>query len=192
MFDSHRPGRVLRPSRLCIALLAAGLASAAPSVLAQSARGDHAAVQRFDIPALPLDEALRSYMRQSGIQVVYPATLAQGVTSRAVNGSLSANDALQRLLQGSGLAVRRVSADAVTLEAATPAQAGDGVIVTDTLSVAGDRVDAGATSDEARLLDSYRSVGSTTTLNRTHLERFRGTSNGDIVKRSEADTSARQ
>ncbi|NEK70622.1 MAG: TonB-dependent receptor plug domain-containing protein, partial [Xanthomonas perforans] len=51
-----------------------------------------------------------------------------------------------------------------------------------TLSVAGDRVGSGATSDEARLLDSYRSVGSTTTLNRTHLERFRGTSNGDIVK----------
>ena len=115
MFDSHRPGRALRPSRLCIALLAAGLASAAPSVLAQGATGNHAAVQRFDIPAQPLDEALRSYMRQSGVQVVYPATLARGVTSRAVNGSLPANEALQQLLQGSGLAVRRVSADAVTL-----------------------------------------------------------------------------
>ena len=182
MFDSHRPGRAPRPSRLCIALLAAGLASATPSVLAQNARGDHAAVQRFDIPAQPLDEALRSYMRQSGVQVVYPAIPAHGVSSRAVNGSLPANEALQQLLQGSGLAVRRVSADAVTLEAATPAQADSGVIVTDTLSVAGDRVDSGATSDEARLLDSYRSVGSTTTLNRTHLERFRGTSNGDIVK----------
>ena len=56
------------------------------------------------------------------------------------------------------------------------------MIVTDTLSVAGDRVDSGANNDEARLLDSYRSVGSTTTLDRTHLERFRGTSNGDIVK----------
>ena len=77
MFDSHRLGRVPRPSRLCIALLAAGLASAAPSVLAQSATGNHAAVQRFDIPAQPLDEALRSFMRQSGVQVVYPATLAQ-------------------------------------------------------------------------------------------------------------------
>lgn len=78
MFDSHRPGRALRPSRLCIALLAAGLASAAPSVWAQSAAGSHAAQQRYDIPAQPLDEALRSYMRQSGVQVVYPATLARG------------------------------------------------------------------------------------------------------------------
>ncbi|UUS14707.1 STN domain-containing protein [Stenotrophomonas sp. CD2] len=102
MFDLHRPGRMPRPSRLCIALLAAGTASAAPSVLAQDASGDHAAVQRFDIPAQPLDEALRSYMRQSGVQVVYPATLARGVTSRAVSGSLSASEALQHLLQGSG------------------------------------------------------------------------------------------
>jgi hemoglobin/transferrin/lactoferrin receptor protein len=69
--------------------------------------------------------------------------------------------------------VRRVSAEAVTLEAVSPAQADGGVIVTDTLSVAGDRRQRGG-SDEARLLDSYRSVGSTTTLNRTHLERFRG------------------
>ena len=89
---------------------------------------------------------------------------------------------MQQLLQGSGLAVRRVGAEAVTLEATTLAQADSEVIVTDTLSVAGDRVDSGASSDEARLLDSYRSVGSTTTLSRAHLERFRGTSNGDIIK----------
>nr|WP_258015005.1 TonB-dependent receptor plug domain-containing protein [Stenotrophomonas maltophilia] len=182
MFDSHRSGHVLRPSRLCIALLAAGLASTTPPALAQSARSDHAAVLRFDIPAQPLDEALRSYMRQSGVQVVYPASLAHGVTSHAVSGSLSADQALQHLLQGSGVAVRRVSADAVTLESATPVQADSGVIVTGTLRVAGDRVDSGANNDEARLLDSYRSVGSTTTLDRAHLERFRGTSNGDIVK----------
>ena len=72
MYNFHRSGRVLRPSRLCIALLAAGLATAAPAALAQSAGSDHAVVQRFDIPAQPLDEALRSYMRQSGVQVVYP------------------------------------------------------------------------------------------------------------------------
>ncbi|TGV30262.1 STN domain-containing protein, partial [Mesorhizobium sp. M8A.F.Ca.ET.142.01.1.1] len=103
----------------------------------------------------------RSYMRQSGVQVVYPAALARGVTSRAVSGSLPAHQALQQLLQGSGLAVRRVGAEAVTLEATTLAQADSEVIITDTLSVAGDRVDSGASSDEARLLDSYRSVGST-------------------------------
>jgi len=181
MSDFRRPGRAPRPSRLCIALLAAGLAGAAPTVLAQSSTTAPAALLRFDIPAQPLDGALRAYMRQSGVQVAYPATLGNGVTSQAVSGTLSASDALSRLLQGSGLVARRVGSDAVTLEAA-PAQAGSGVIVTDTLSVSGEHIDGGAVSDEARLLDSHRSVGSTTTINRTQLERFRGTSNGDIVK----------
>ena len=181
MSDFRRPGRAPRPSRLCIALLAAGLAGAAPTVLAQSSPTAPAALLRFDIPAQPLDGALRAYMRQSGVQVAYPATLGNGVTSQAVSGTLSASDALSRLLQGSGLVARRVGSDAVTLEAA-PAQAGSGVIVTDTLSVSGEHIEGGAVSDEARLLDSYRSVGSTTTINRTQLERFRGTSNGDIVK----------
>ncbi|HDS1038713.1 TPA: TonB-dependent receptor [Stenotrophomonas maltophilia] len=182
MSDFRRPGRMLRPSRLCIALLAAGLATTAPTVLAQSAPAAPATLLRFDIPAQPLDAALRAYMRQSGVQVAYPATLGNGVTSQAVNGNLSAGDALSRLLQGSGLVARRVGTDAVTLEAGAPAQAEGGVIVTDTLSVAGERIEGGAASDEARLLDSYRSVGSTSTINRTQLERFRGTSNGDIVK----------
>jgi len=182
MRTSTRAGHRLRPSRLCIALLSAGLATApALPALAQSSPASAAATLRFDIPAQPLDGALRAYMRQSGVQVAYPATLGNGVTSQAVSGTLSASDALSRLLQGSGLVARRVGSDAVTLEAA-PAQAGSGVIVTDTLSVSGEHIDGGAVSDEARLLDSYRSVGSTTTINRTQLERFRGTSNGDIVK----------
>ncbi|AWH22634.1 TonB-dependent receptor [Stenotrophomonas sp. ZAC14D2_NAIMI4_6] len=183
MYDFSSRGRRPRPSRLCIALLAAGLAATAPAVFAQSApRGADSAVQRFDIPAQSLDEALRSYMRQSGVQVAYAAALTAGRTSQAVSGNLPASQALSQLLQGTGLLARPVSPDAVILEAGAPLQAGDDVILTDTLSVAGDPVQGGAVSDEARLLDSYRTVGSTSTINRTTLERFRGTSTGDIVK----------
>lgn len=181
MFDSPRPGRTPRPSRLCVALLAAGIAGAVPPALAQDTANPQAAAQRFDIPAQPLDSALRSYMRQSGVQVVYPAALASGVTSQAVSGPFTADEALARLLQGSGMGVRRVGDGAVTLAAAGALQA-QSPTITGPLRVAGDRVAEGISSDEARLLDSYRSVGSTTTLDRTTLERFRGTSNGDIVK----------
>ena len=145
MYEFRRPGRAPRPSRLCIALLAAGLATAAPAVMAQSSSAAPAAAQHFDIPDQPLDDALRAYMRQSGVQVVYPSTLAKGVISQPVSGTLSADEALARLLRGSGLSVRRVSVDAVTLEVAAAGQTG-GVIVTDTLSVAGDRVQGGAAS----------------------------------------------
>ncbi|WP_024890433.1 TonB-dependent receptor [Luteimonas huabeiensis] len=181
MFNSFRPGRAPRPSRLCIALLAAGLAGAAPIAFAQAPAGSHAAVQRFDIPAQPLETALRAYMRQSGVQVVYPARLAEGVAAPAVGGELTAEDALSRLLRGSGLVARRVGADAVTLEAGAAAQAEAGVIFTDALRVAGDAI-GGGNGDEARLLDGYRAAGSTTTIGRETLERFRGTSNADIVK----------
>ncbi|MGL4692546.1 MAG: hypothetical protein ACRCWE_10515, partial [Stenotrophomonas maltophilia] len=83
----HRP----RPSRLCIALLTAGLAAApALPALAQSSPASAAATLRFDIPAQPLSAALRTYMRQSGVQVAYPAALAEGVTSTAVAGQMDA------------------------------------------------------------------------------------------------------
>ncbi len=64
------PGRSPRPSRLCIALLAAGLVAApAFPAMAQASTSGAAALHRFDIPAQPLAEALRTYMRQSGVQV---------------------------------------------------------------------------------------------------------------------------
>ena len=144
MLSNSRPRALPRPSSLCIALLACGLAaaSAAPA-LAQSA--DTAAlstVQSFDIPAQPLADALRSYMRQSGVQVAYPAALAQGATSTAVRGTLDAQSALAQLLDGSGLAPRVLGPGAVSLERATRGQRADGVIVTDTLRVAGDQSSA--------------------------------------------------
>lgn len=184
MFESrHRLGRLPRPSRLCIGLLAAGLATAGLSVLAQDAAvSDRVAVQHYDIPAQPLDNALRVYMRQSGVQLVYPAVLTNGMTSRSLDGTFPAGEALSRLLQGSGLVARWISAAAVTLEAGEPVPAESGVIVTDTLNVAGGRARGDAPGDEAHLLDSYRGVGSTTTIARPTLERFRGSSTGDIIK----------
>ncbi|MGE8250780.1 MAG: STN domain-containing protein, partial [Stenotrophomonas bentonitica] len=106
MRTSTRAGHRLRPSRLCIALLSAGLATApALPALAQSSPASAAATLRFDIPAQPLADALRAYMRQSGVQVAYPAALAEGVISSPVTGQMDAPAALLRLLQGSGLSM---------------------------------------------------------------------------------------
>ncbi|MER2178573.1 MAG: STN domain-containing protein, partial [Stenotrophomonas maltophilia] len=174
---STRAGHHPRPSRLCIALLTAGLA-AAPALpalaLAQSGPTSAASTLRFDIPAQPLSDALRAYMRQSGVQVAYPAALAEGVISSPVTGQMDAPAALLRLLQGSGLSMRQVGPDAVTLERAAVAASDDGLIVTDALSVAGDRIDGG--SDAERALDVYRTAGSSAYIARATIERFRGTS----------------
>lgn len=176
------PGRSPRPSRLCIALLAAGLVAApAFPAMAQASPSGAAALHRFDIPAQPLAEALRTYMRQSGVQVAWPAALTEGVRSSAVSGELDAQRALQQLLRGSGLVMRSVGPDAVTLEAAATASREDGVIVTDALRVAGEQSGDGD-SDAARALDVYRTTGSSVYVPRATIERFRGTSAADIVK----------
>ncbi|WP_313460825.1 TonB-dependent receptor [Stenotrophomonas sp.] len=176
--------RGLRPSRLCSALLAAGLITtvAYPALAQSSDASALTATYRFDIPAQPLADALRSYMRQSGVQVAYPAALANGITSNPVNAELDAQSALAQLLLGSGLAPRTVGAGAITLERAPQATRTDGVTVTQPLRVAGDTLPTGRALDTARTLDTYRATGSSVYVPRATIERFRGTSTADIVK----------
>jgi len=182
MSPFFRAGPRLRPSRLHAALLATRLLALAPAVpaLAQEP-GARVAAQRFDIPAQPLADALRQYMRQSGVQVVYAADLARDQRSAPVSGEFDTRTALARLLQGSGLVARPTGPTAMTLERA----AGDdaGLIVTDALSVAGERRTAsgGAVGMDAAL-DVYRSAGSSAYIPQDTIERFRGTSTADIVK----------
>ncbi len=176
--------RGLRQSRLCTALLAAGLiaTSAYPALAQSSDPSALSATRRFDIPAQPLADALRSYMRQSGVQVAYPAVLATGITSNPVNAELDAQSALAQLLLGSGLGVRQVGSGAVTLERAPQASRTDGVTVTQPLRVAGDSLPTGTAQDTERTLETYRATGSSVYLPRATIERFRGTSTADIVK----------
>ncbi|UCJ14943.1 TonB-dependent receptor [Pseudomonas sp. MM211] len=57
----------------------------------------------FNIPAQSLTAALGSFGSQSGVQVSYEAALTEGLSAPAVNGTLSVEEAIARLLQGSGL-----------------------------------------------------------------------------------------
>ncbi|MEL6047407.1 hypothetical protein AAGG49_22355, partial [Stenotrophomonas maltophilia] len=74
-----------------------------------------------------------SFLRLSGVQVVYPAFRALGLSSGAVIGSLRHNVALLLLLMGCGVGVRGVWAEAVWLDGAPRAKASSCVIVTDWL-----------------------------------------------------------
>ena len=53
--------------------------------------------------------------RQTGIAVVAPASATAGKRSAAVNGALSSEAALSRLLAGTGLNFRFTSATSVTI-----------------------------------------------------------------------------
>ncbi|OKH86321.1 hypothetical protein LF95_23050 [Thalassospira sp. TSL5-1] len=72
----------------------------------------------FDIPAQALTDALVAFGQQSGIQVTVDGAIAQGVSASAVQGSMSAENALRGLLSGSGL-FYNVSRSTVVIERIT-------------------------------------------------------------------------
>lgn len=65
----------------------------------------------FDIPAQPLIAALNRYAEISGQPALFPSDIAAARTSTAVRGRLSAQAALQLLLQDTGLRVDKRSSE---------------------------------------------------------------------------------
>ena len=72
----------------------------APPTLAQAV--DPAALTA-DIPAAPLAQALEGFARQTGLQLIYVSEVLGDQRSNAVSAGLGANEALTRMLQGTGL-----------------------------------------------------------------------------------------
>ena len=72
----------------------------APTVLAQ-AFGPAAIAT--DIPAQPLAQALTALARQTGLQIIYVSGVVRDQRSHAVSSGLSANEALDLVLAGTGL-----------------------------------------------------------------------------------------
>ncbi|MBS0221419.1 MAG: TonB-dependent siderophore receptor [Proteobacteria bacterium] len=79
------------------------------------------ATQVFDIGPQPLASALLRFSEATGIQLFFDATLARNVSSPGARGTLSPQDALTRLLAGTGLSYRFTNATTVTLQKATAA-----------------------------------------------------------------------
>ncbi len=75
----------------------------------------------FDIPAQSLASALNTFAETSGLQVSYPAELAQGRSSSSVTGMQTPEAALGLLLGGTGLTHRFTDAVTITLVEEVPA-----------------------------------------------------------------------
>lgn len=82
-------------------------AIAAIAVVAPGPACSASAVQEFHIAAGPLDEALAAYARITRRQLLYTSALVAGRTARALIGRFSDDEALERLLRGTGIAVQR-------------------------------------------------------------------------------------
>ncbi len=70
----------------------------------------------FAMTAKPLPQALSDFSRITGISVVYTDEAPYGIIAPAVNGQMSAEQAMQRLLGQSGFTFRRTDAHTLALE----------------------------------------------------------------------------
>jgi iron complex outermembrane receptor protein len=84
--------------------------SAPPLLVAQAAQSFE-----FDIPAQPLSAALSTFSRVTGLQTSVAAEALQGRQSQLVRGRLTAEEALTRLLSGTGLVHRFADTGTITL-----------------------------------------------------------------------------
>ncbi len=106
------------------AILRAGLVTSAWALSVVSAPVHaQARTVAFDIPAETLSEALRDYGEATGQQIIFTQDLVAGRRSQALRGSFAADEALQRLLAGSGLRVERTPAGAIMIVRDSPAAA---------------------------------------------------------------------
>ena len=94
-----------------LALLPMSIALAAETVSSQAQKQFN-----FALAAKPLPQALSDFSRVTGQSVVYTDEAPYGLTAPAVNGQMSAEQALQKLLTGSGLSFRRTDSHTLALE----------------------------------------------------------------------------
>jgi iron complex outermembrane receptor protein len=98
-------GLLGRP-QLCAALLSSCIFISAPA---------QAADRNFNIPPQPLASALTTWARQANVQIFFPADATRGQRSAALRGSMSRQDALNRLIAGTGLRVASDDSKTVVL-----------------------------------------------------------------------------
>lgn len=112
----RRQDATLKHVSLATWLLGTSLLPLAPGVLAQAA-DEQATTYAFAIAAQPLPQALDAFSRTTGLNVVYTDDAPYSVQAPAVQGRLSAEQALSRLLAGSGFTFARAGATTITLQA---------------------------------------------------------------------------
>jgi iron complex outermembrane receptor protein len=128
----------LRKLTIAIALALPAFSSPLPALAAgtsaQNTADPQSTTLNFNIPAQPLADALNAFIATSDWQVGFPAGMAKDVRSTAVNGNYTPQQALQRLLTGSGLSYRLTGANTVTLEQAPQSKADTTTLATMTVN----------------------------------------------------------
>src|SRR3546814_7477823 len=91
----------------------------------------------FEIHTQPLNSAVTSFGDQAAIQVTVDGSILSGLTSTPVSGNLTPVEALNRLLNGTGIGFSWVNGNSVALERAAETTTGDDTISLDTPQIEG-------------------------------------------------------
>lgn len=141
-----------------------------PALVLQAAES----ARHFDIPPGDLEQALTRFALQAGVVMYLDPALAQGKTSPGLQGEHQPRQAIAALLSGTGLTYRE--------------DPGNGAItiVGQSSSMDGESLDLPPLLIEARTWsprdEAYGGAGSASVLTQRDIERFRGTSVGDIFQ----------
>lgn len=100
-----------------IAALLLATATTAPA-MAQDSVGRSSRLAAYSIPAQPLGSALTTFADRAGLKLLFPSQLVTGRKSGGLSGNFSPEQALGRLLAGTGLTYRFTNASTVTIIAA--------------------------------------------------------------------------
>lgn len=92
------------------------------------------AIFSFDLARMPLHEALQKYSSLTGRSVIYDSDQTRGRYSSALRGQYALDDALGRLIAGSGMEISYATPRAVSLIIAPSAQSGRFAIAPSTAS----------------------------------------------------------
>jgi hemoglobin/transferrin/lactoferrin receptor protein len=122
----------------------------------------------FNIPAGALADALNLYSRQAGITLSYEEHLVRKFSVIAITGDFHPKQALQTLLNGTHLQAIEVGAGSWLIQ---PNQ--QDLMILNTIQVQGQD----SLKDQA-----YKEAASVNIITQDHIERFRGTSVGDIFQ----------
>ncbi|SEB35509.1 hemoglobin/transferrin/lactoferrin receptor protein [Nitratireductor aquibiodomus] len=138
-----------------------------------------AQVTAFNIPAQPLAAALSAFANQAGLKLAYPASLASGRTAPAVQGSYSSNEALRRLLSGTGLSHQINASGTVTIadrvSSAHAPVAADGSLMLGVIEVLGGNANSAVYAP-------YATAAATAHIDEATIERYRGSDPTDMFR----------
>ena len=106
-----------------VTMTALACATAAPPAAAQQQAAPATALRserHFAIPAQALTDALVAFGRQAGLQVSVDGALVRNVQAPAIAGRMRAEEALARLLSGTGLVASRTGGRTLVIRQAMP------------------------------------------------------------------------